>query len=42
MDLLTENLGYDVWEIEDIPSNTTSNIYILGKKYSFDELDSIR
>lgn len=42
MELLSENLGYDVWEIEDIPSNTSSDIFILGNKYSYDQLEAIR
>lgn len=39
--LLTDNLGYDVWEVEDIP-NTTSTIWILGKSYSYEEIEGIR
>jgi hypothetical protein len=42
MELLSENLGYDVWEVEDIPSNTTSDIFILGKKYNYEQLEAIR
>lgn len=41
MDLVADNLGYDVWEIEDIPK-TASIIWILGKSYKYEELEQIR
>lgn len=41
MDLLGDNLGYDVWDIEDIP-NTMSPIWILGKSFNYQELEKIR
>jgi hypothetical protein len=41
MEILTDNIGYDVWEIEDIP-NTSSPIWILGKSYKYEELEEIR
>lgn len=41
MDLVADNLGYDVWEIEDIP-NTTSPILILGQSYKIEQIDHIR
>ncbi|CRK92794.1 CLUMA_CG006328, isoform A [Clunio marinus] len=40
--LLQDNLGYDVWEVEDIPNNTISSIWILGKSYKYEELERIR
>jgi hypothetical protein len=39
--LLVDNIGYDVWEVEDIPS-TAENIIILGKSYKYEELELIR
>lgn len=42
MDLVTDNLGYDVWDMEDIPSGTTSTIWILGESFKYEELDLIR
>ena len=39
--LLADNIGYDVWEVEDIPS-TAESIVILGKTYKYEELDEIR
>lgn len=41
MDLVTDNLGYDVWEIDDIPS-TSISIWILGKSYGYDRIEEIR
>ena len=38
---LAENIGYDVWEVEDIPS-TDEKIVILGKNYKYEELEEIR
>ncbi|CAO1308690.1 unnamed protein product [Diamesa serratosioi] len=35
-------VGYDVGEVDDIPKNTKEDIWLLGKKYSFDELELIR
>lgn len=37
-----DNLGYDVWEVEDIPSNTSSTIWILGRNFTLTELETIR
>ena len=42
MDLVTDNLGYDVWDVEDIPVNTSSPIWILGKRYKYEEINEIR
>lgn len=42
MDLVTDNLGYDVWDVEDIPSNTSSPIWVLGKRYKYEEINEIR
>lgn len=39
--LLADNIGYDVWEVEDIPS-TAESIVILGKTYKYEDLDEIR
>lgn len=39
--LLADNIGYDVWDIEDIPS-TAESIVILGKEYEYKDLDEIR
>ena len=39
--LLADNIGYDVWEVEDIPS-TAESIVILGKTYKYKDLDEIR
>lgn len=41
MELVTDNLGYDVWDLEDIPS-TSSSIWILGKSYEYEAIDEIR
>ena len=41
MELLTDNIGYDVWEVEDIPS-TCNEIVILGKTYKFENIEEIR
>lgn len=35
-------VGYDIGEVDDIPKNTLDDIWLLGKKYNFDELDLIR
>lgn len=43
MDLVVDNLGYDIWEgYEDLPLST-SPTWILGKKYENSEnLDQVR
>jgi hypothetical protein len=41
MEILSDNLGYDIWEIEDIPQ-TTSPIWILGERHSYEDLEKIR
>lgn len=42
MDLVSDNFGYDVWEMEDIPSGTTSPIWLLGERFKYEDLDIIR
>jgi hypothetical protein len=39
--LLADNIGYDVWEVEDIPS-TAESIVVLGKTYKYEDLEEIR
>lgn len=41
MDMLTDNLGYDAWEAEDIPK-TSSPIWLHGTSYKYEELEEIR
>lgn len=41
MDLVSDNFGYDVWEVDDIPC-TSSSIWILGKSYKYEEIEEIR
>lgn len=36
-----DTYGYDVWDIEDIPQ-TNEAIWVLGKKYKYDDLEQIR